>query len=179
MRYHFRSSTGSDAMKQLILIYGTIVGFVIIVTMTIGIELGHSQEWLGYLIMFIAFSTIFVAVKRYRDETLGGVIGFTPALLVGLGISAVAGVVYVAIWELYLAATDYGFIEAYAKAMVEARELAGASEAELAEVRSDVERFRAQYANPLFRLPMTFLEIFPPGLLVSLGSAAVLRNHHS
>ena len=33
-----------------------------------------------------------------------------------------------------------------------------------------------QYGNPLFRLPMTFLEIFPVGLLISLISALVLRN---
>jgi hypothetical protein len=36
--------------------------------------------------------------------------------------------------------------------------------------------FRQQYANPLFRLPVTFIEIFPVGLLVSLISAALLRN---
>ena len=35
---------------------------------------------------------------------------------------------------------------------------------------------RDAYANPLFRLPMTFLEIFPVGLLIALISAAVLRN---
>jgi len=33
-----------------------------------------------------------------------------------------------------------------------------------------------QYANPLFRLPMTFAEIFPVGVLVSLISALVLRK---
>jgi hypothetical protein len=32
------------------------------------------------------------------------------------------------------------------------------------------------YANPLLRLPMTFLEIFPVGVLIALISAAVLRN---
>lgn len=35
---------------------------------------------------------------------------------------------------------------------------------------------RNQYANPLFRFPMTFGEIFPVGLLITLISAAVLRN---
>ncbi len=39
-----------------------------------------------------------------------------------------------------------------------------------------METFKAQYANPLFRLPMTFIEIFPVGVLVSLISAAILRN---
>jgi hypothetical protein len=32
------------------------------------------------------------------------------------------------------------------------------------------------YRNPLFRFPLTFLEIFPVGLIVSLVSAALLRN---
>ena len=36
--------------------------------------------------------------------------------------------------------------------------------------------FRASYADPLYRLPMTFAEIFPVGLLISLVSAAALRN---
>ena len=39
-----------------------------------------------------------------------------------------------------------------------------------------MEAFKIQYANPLFRLPMTFAEIFPVGVLVSLVSALVLRN---
>ena len=39
-----------------------------------------------------------------------------------------------------------------------------------------MEQFKVQYANPLFRLPMTFIEIFPVGVLVSLFAAALLRN---
>ena len=165
-------------MKPSIFTYGAIAGLIIIVTNTISLELGGGQAWLGFLVMFIAFSTIFVAIKQYRDDTLGGVISFATALLMGLGISAVASVVYVTIWELYLAVTNYGFIEAYASSIVEAQKL-GASDAELAELASKAEQFRAQYSNPLYRLPVTFLEVFPAGLLVSLGSAAVLRNHHS
>jgi len=47
---------------------------------------------------------------------------------------------------------------------------------ELAAVVSDMDTLKAQYGHLLFRLPMTFLEIFPVGLLVSLVSAAVLRR---
>jgi hypothetical protein len=39
-----------------------------------------------------------------------------------------------------------------------------------------MESMRASYANPLFRIPMVFLEIFPVGLIVALISAALLRN---
>ena len=46
----------------------------------------------------------------------------------------------------------------------------------LAQVVAEMERFKANYANPLYRLPMTFSEIFPVGILVSLVTAALLRN---
>jgi hypothetical protein len=36
--------------------------------------------------------------------------------------------------------------------------------------------FKVMYANPWFRLPMVFSEIFPVGVLVSLVSAAMLRR---
>jgi hypothetical protein len=32
------------------------------------------------------------------------------------------------------------------------------------------------YANPVFRLPITFVEMFPIGALISLISAGLLRN---
>ena len=32
-----------------------------------------------------------------------------------------------------------------------------------------------QYADPLYRLPMTFVEIFPVGVLVSRVSVALMR----
>jgi hypothetical protein len=39
-----------------------------------------------------------------------------------------------------------------------------------------MEAFKADYANPSYRLAMTFAEVFPVGVLVSLLSAALLRN---
>ena len=166
-------------MGRTILTYGPIAGLVIIASIILGLELGAAQEWLGYLVMFIAFSTIFFAVRQYRDESLGGVIGFMPALLLGLGISAAAGIMYVAVWEIYLAVTDFGFIEQYSAAVIEAKQQAGASAEEIDTVRAEMDGFRAQYRNPVFRLPLTFLEVFPPGLLVSIGCAAYLRNRRS
>jgi hypothetical protein len=162
-------------MKRIVLTYGTISGLVIIVTNTVNLEFGRGQAWLGFLVMFIAFSSIYVAVRQYREQALGGVIRFTTALMVGLGISAIAGIVYVALWEAYLALTDYGFIEAYANAVIEAKMSGGASTEEMAKAVEEAEKFRTLYANPLFRLPMSFVEIFPVGLLVSLITAGIQR----
>jgi len=163
-------------MKKLILVYGAISGLVIIVINTLSIELGIAYVWLGFLVMFIAFSSIFVAVKQYRDDTLGGVIRFGTGFLVGLGITVIASLVYVLVWELYLAMTDYAFIDAYIASIIEGRHAAGVSEAELAATIADTETIRQQYSNPLFRLPMTFVEVFPVGVLISLISAFILRE---
>ena len=46
----------------------------------------------------------------------------------------------------------------------------------LERLRAEAVEFLAMYANPLFRLPTTFVEMFPMGVLISLLSAALLRN---
>ena len=163
-------------MKKPMIVYGSIAGLVIIVVNTLSIELGVGQEWLGFLVMFIAFSSIFFAVKQYRDEILGGVIRFGTGFWLGLGITAVASFVYVLVWEAYLALTDYAFIDAYIQSIIDVRRASGASEADLAAAIAETETIRTQYANPLFRLPMTFVEVFPVGLLISLISAFTLRD---
>jgi hypothetical protein len=94
----------------------------------------------------------------------------------GLGISVVAGILYVAAWEVSQALTGGDFITAYADGMIAEKRAAGASAAEIARLSAEMQAFAVQYANPLFRLPMTFAEIFPVGILVSLITAALLRN---
>jgi hypothetical protein len=98
------------------LTYGLLAGFVIIATMLTGLILSgqdsfFSSEWFGYLVMLVALTFIFVGVKRYRDVECGGVIRFAPAFAMGLGIAAAAGVAYVVVWEIYLAITDYAFMD--------------------------------------------------------------------
>ncbi|HUF09809.1 MAG TPA: DUF4199 domain-containing protein [Rhodothermales bacterium] len=52
----------------------------------------------------------------------------------------------------------------------------GVDDAEIARIEADMEEMTANYANVFYRMPMTFLEIFPGGLLISLIAAAVLRK---
>jgi hypothetical protein len=168
-------------MSRIIFTYGAIAGFIAICSIVLGLALTggeavHLQVWLGYLIMLIALSLIFFGIKRYRDQHLGGVIRFGTAALLGLGIAAVAGVIYVAVWEIYLAMTGYAFIDTYTQGVIAAKRAEGVSGAELQALIDSMQTMQDRYANPLFRLPMTFLEIFPVGLLIALVSAAILRN---
>ncbi len=166
-------------MGRIALIYGGIAGAITIAVMVAGFVFGaegaHSLGF-GYLVMVIALAMIFIGIKSYRDKTLGGVIKFGPALLLGVMIAAVAGAFYVIGWEGYLTATDHQFIHDYAKDLIAKKEAAGVTgEALQAEIARMAE-MEKNYANPLFRMPMTFLEIFPVGLVIALISAAILRN---
>ena len=131
---------------------------------------------IGYVTMLIALSAVFLAIKQRRDRDLGGVIRFWPAFGIGLGVTLVASVFYVLAWEAAMAVTHLDFAGGYAHAVIEQSKAAGASAESLAKLTAEMQQFQVDYANPLYRLPMTFIEIFPVGVLVSLVSAALLRN---
>ena len=169
-------------MKKQILVYGVVSGAIIIGSIILSLVTSDADssmaalEWLGYLIMLVALSVIFIAIKRYRDQELGGVIKFGTAFLMGLGISLVASLIYIVTWEAHLAVTDYAFIDTYVDGVIAAKEAEGVTGAELEQTVTEMEELKTQYNNPVFRLFITFTEIFPVGLIVSLISAAVLRN---
>lgn len=170
-------------MQRLILTYGLIAGVVVSIQLFLIVTLfgdnpptGPIGMALGYLTMLIALSAVFVAIKRRRDHDLGGAIRFWPAFGLGVAVSAVAGVLYTLTWEGVLAIHDADYVNTMMAAEVERQRAAGASAADLAALKTQMEQFLPIYANPLFRLPITFSEIFPVGLLVSLVSAALLRN---
>ena len=139
--------------------------------------MGIASVWLGFLVMFIALSVIFVAVKQQRDEHNGGVITFKQALTTGISIAAIATLAYILVWEFYLHKTDFKFFQVYNESIIMAKKAEGATEAEIEEVKSELAKFEQNYSNPVYRLLMTALEIFLVGLLNSLVSAGVLRNH--
>ena len=163
------------------LIYGTLAGLVIISVMLTGLLVADrgsffASMWFGFLVMLVAMTFMFVGVKRYRDVEHGGVIRFKAAFLLGLAIAAVAALAYVIVWEIYLAATGYRFMDEYLAGIAADLRAAGRTEAQVAAEMAEHEWVRANYPNPLIRVPLTFTEIFPIGLLVALVSAALLRN---
>jgi len=170
-------------MGRDILKYGVIAGLVVAAGMwgtllAFGKEMPHGMLGmaLGYLTMLVALSAVALGIKHHRDVDRGGVIRFWPAFGMGLAISFVAGVFYVLAWEVAQATVVHDFAGNYAASVIANAKVNGADAAALAKLTAQMEAFKIQYANPLFRLPMTFAEIFPVGVLVSLVSALVLRN---
>lgn len=146
------------------LVYGLLSGCVIIGVILAGMTFAPDSAifqsvWFGYLVMFVAMTFIFVGVRRYRDVEKGGVIRFLPALLMGLAIAAVAVAAYVLIWEIYLAATHYAFIDRY-----------------FSGTDPEIVALRTWYSNPFNRAWTTALELAPVGLVMAVASAGLLRN---
>ena len=141
---------------RTILTYGTISGVILAVLFLATLHFGNMDNTtgmaVGFLVMFVALSVIFVGVKRYRDVELGGVIGFFTALKLGAGMAVIASLFYVLGWEAYLASTGYAYVDAI------------------------VEMGYPDYGDPLYRMPLTFVEISPVALIVPLVSAALLCN---
>jgi hypothetical protein len=169
-------------MFQTILKYGLLAGLVVgginfvMFTMT-----GDNHDFengmiIGYATMLVALSAVFVGIKRHRDRELGGVIRFWPAFGMGLAMSVIGGVLYVLSWEASQAVTGGDFMAAYSNFVLEQARAQGKSAAAIAQMSAEMAQFKVMYANPWFRLPMVFSEIFPVGVLVSLVSAALLRR---
>ena len=169
-------------MIALILRYGLIAGLIIGIPMLWRMLAAKPGEvpvvgmLLTYLVMVVALTAVFIGIKAYRDKVLGGVIRFLPALGLGIGISAVASLVYAIAWEVSSAYSTFDFIAFYKAYMIDAVKATNPTPEALQKAIADAEEFAVMYKNPLYRMPMTFIEMFPVGILVSLISAAILRN---
>jgi hypothetical protein len=168
-------------MIRIVALYGSLSGLIVAIPML--------WQWLrltgqdqhppggmlfGYTVMIIALTAVFLGVKRYRDQVLGGAIRFVPAFGVGLAISAVAGLFYVVSWEIVMAYGEFDFAAWYSAELMQQARAQGAEAVQKA--MADVESFKRLYSNPLTRMAFTFIEIFPVGVLISAISAAILRN---
>lgn len=164
---------------KYIFAYGLCSGAVIIATLIAGLTFGGPGSifetlWFGYLVMLVALAFVFVGLKRYRDVECGGVIGILPALGVGLGIAVVATLTYVLVWEAYLAATGYAFMDQYVAGQLRNLREHRIGGAELAAKMAELNAMRDMYANPLLRMAITASEIAIVAVPVAVLSALAL-----
>ncbi len=169
-------------MKKIVLQYGIVGGIIISVLMTISMsmidnntDMGNA-EYIGYASMVIALSTIFVGVKGYRDKELQGVITFGKAFLTGLYIALIASTLYVLTWMVLSEFFMQDFASNYMEHSVTSWQKSGLSEEEILTKTEEMNSWMEYYKNPFFKALITYMEILPVGLLVSLISAAILKK---
>jgi hypothetical protein len=175
--------TGSS-MKRTVWTWGLISGGISSAMMLllipfvdrIGFEKG---EIFGYTSLVLSALLIFFGVRSYRENVAGGRLTFGKGFKVGLLIAIVSSVLYVATWQVVY----YGFLpdfgDKYTAHLIDKATKEGKSEAELEKMRSEMEKFKELYRNPLYNIAFTFLEPLPFGLVAALVSAGVLRRRVS
>ncbi|HET9135707.1 MAG TPA: DUF4199 domain-containing protein [Candidatus Kapabacteria bacterium] len=169
-------------MRKVVLTYGIIAGVIIAILMTISgtlFEFGSNFSMslaLGYASMIISLSMVFFGIRSYRDNYSGGSMTFGKGFLVGLYITIIASVLYVVSWKIYSSIAIPDFADKYASRVIEEAKKSGASVAEIATKTQEMTEWKQWYANPIVEFGMTFLEIFPVGLLISVICALILKR---
>ena len=149
---------------------------MMLITFT-GLKVNYDDgEWIGYTTMIVAFSTIFFAIKSYRDNHLDGIIGFGKAFKIGLGITLVATFFYIVSWMIISNTIATDFMSEYFNHSVQKLKESNLSQSEIDKKISDLQNFFELYKNPFVKIGMTFLEIFPVGAIISTFSALILKR---
>jgi len=165
-------------MKKNLLIYGLIMGAIFASGTIYMSELLFyknpeikSNDLLGYVVMVIIYSLIFIGIKNYRDSQLNGTISFKKAFKTGAMITIVASTLYVVICLIYLYQFAPDYMDKYTEYV-----LRHTPPAELETKTQSMEDFKTMYKNPFFVILLTYAEILPLGLIVTLASALILKK---
>jgi len=166
-------------MRKIVLTYGLIAGAILSLMMLVTIpfqdRIGFDKgAVIGYTTMVIAFLMIFFGVRSYRDNVAGGSVGFGRALGVGLLITAIASICYVATWQLIYYRLAPDFLDKYSAYTIEKAKTSGASDAVIAARTQEMAEFSEMYRNPLINVAITFLEPLPVGVVFAVVTAGVL-----
>ena len=166
-------------MKKIILTFGLISGVIsslmMIVTVPFADRIGHSYV-LGYTTIVLSLLLVFFGVRSYRDNIGKGQITFGKAFLVGLSITVISCLCYVATWEIVYFNFMPDFMDKYGAHIIQKMQAAGATAAAIQQKSQELDKLKEMYKNPFFNMAMTFIEPFPVGLVITLVSAAFLRK---
>lgn len=170
-------------MKKIVLTFGLLSGGILAALSAVmtplcmngTIDFGYSYV-LGYTIMVLSFLLVFFGIRSYRENVGGGVVTFGKAFQVGILMSLITCAVYVVSWEIVYFNFVPDFADKYAVHMLDRMRAKGATEPAIEEKKKEMARFKELYKNPFVNVGMTFLEVFPVGLIVTAVSAAILRR---
>ncbi|MGH7485378.1 MAG: DUF4199 domain-containing protein [bacterium] len=170
-------------MKKTVLVFGLISGGILAAMMAGTMVIYKNGrfdfdrgEIFGYTSMILAFIIVFFGMRSYRENNGGGAITFGKAFQVGILMTLIACALYVVTWEIIYYRFVPDFADQYAAHAIAKMRASGASAAALAKATADMAHFKEIYQNPFVNIGMTFLEIFPVGLVMTLISAGILRK---
>ena len=167
-------------MTRTVLKFGLIAGAIMSLEMILGLpfieEVGSLGIVVGYTTMVVAFLMVYFGIRSYRDRVAGGSISFGRAFSVGILITIVACLCYVATWEVIFYKFHPDFFDKYAARVVAETKASGATAEQVEVKRREMAIQGEQYRKPLVNIAYTFIEPFPVGLLFTLVCAGILRK---
>lgn len=170
-------------MKKIVIFYGLMSGAVLALFTAVVFPIAWSRDAdmagsqiVGFSVMIMAFLAVFFGIRSYRENVGGGAITFGKAFQVGILVALIGSAMYVAGWQVAYWGFVPDFGEKYAEARLSKMRDEGASDQEIATEAKSLEEFKRMYKNPLFNVAITFMEVLPVGLIVTLVSAAILRK---
>jgi hypothetical protein len=167
-------------MKRTVLVFGLLSGALSAAMMLatvpfmdrIGLDYGVV---FGYTAIVLSFLLVFFGIRSDRQAN-GGALTFGRGFTVGILITLISCVFYVATWQLIYFKLAPGFFEKYTAYAIERARESGATPEAVEATARQMAQFKATYDNPLMNAAITFIEPFPVGLAVTLISAGVLRR---
>jgi amino acid transporter len=166
-------------MKKNVLIFGLVLGLVLCIPWMVMVHMLYtdpefeSNDLIGYTLLVVIYSLVFVGIRNYREKELGGMISFSRAFKAGVLITLVAATLYVLVWLIFYYLIVPDFMEVYTQHVL----YQCTSEEDLAAKTKEMETFNRLYENPLFVILITYAEVIPIGLAVTLVSALALKKN--
>jgi hypothetical protein len=170
-------------MKKIVLRYGLASCAVLLAYSAVFVPLCLNgtinfdhNEVLGYSAMVLSFLLVFFGVRSYRDNVGGGAISFGKAFQVGILITLITCAMYVIAWEIAYFNFFPDFLDQYSAHVLAKMHAKGASAAEIQKTTEQMAMLAKHYDNIFFNSAITFMEVFPVGLIMTLISAAIVRR---
>jgi hypothetical protein len=168
-------------MKRTVLTFGLISGVLsagmMLAVVPFADRIGYEKgEIIGYTTIVASALLVFFGIRSYRQNVAGGRLTFGRGFAVGILITLISNFCYVAAWEVAYFKFMPDFADKYAAHMIERAKASGATDEKIEKSKQQAQQFREMYRNPAINVAMTFAEVFPIGLGVTLLSAAILRR---
>lgn len=169
-------------MKKNVLIFGLILGIILVGHMLYMVNLLYTQpdlqtnDIIGYAAMIVVFSLTFFGTRNYRNKELGGFISLGKAFKTGAFIALLGSTMYVGVWLFYYYLFVPDFVDVYASHVINTCTRNGDTATVVADKTAQMKQLKEMYKSPFFVILITYAEVLPIGLVVAFISSLVLRR---
>lgn len=154
-------------------ILGGMIAAIVMASMVFYMKANPGEEpnaIISFISMLLAFTFLILGIREQR-EINNGTITFGSAFLTGLGISFVIATIYVLVWLFIYYNFFPDFMDRYGEMV-----LKNAKPEDLAAKTTEINQMKEWYKSPVMVVLLTYMEIFPIGIVISLITGLILKK---